>query len=52
MKKVLFALFVTAVFTACHSTTEVDVEASIDSTKVDSVKVIDTITPIIDTIKK
>ena len=55
MKKVLFVLFIAAVFTACHSTTEVDVEATLtaDSTAVDSSKVvIDTIAPVIDTIKK
>ena len=52
MKKVLFALFVTAVFSACHSTTEADVQKS-DSTKtVDSSKTVDSVKPIIDTIKK
>lgn len=54
MKKLVFVLFLSAVFTACHSTTEVDVEAALaDSTAVDSSKVaVDTIAPIVDTIKK
>lgn len=53
MKKVLFVLFIAAVFTACHSTTESDLEATLcDSTCVDSCKAVDTIAPIVDTIKK
>ena len=55
MKKVLFVLFIAAVFTACHSTTEANLEATLaaDSTAVDSSKVvIDTVTLIVDTIKK
>jgi hypothetical protein len=54
MKKVLFVLFTAAVFTACHSTTESELEATLaaDSTCVDSCKAVDTIAPIVDTIKK
>ena len=51
MKKVLFALFVTAVFSACHSTTEANIKSCNDSTCVDSVKTVDS-TKIVDTIKK
>jgi hypothetical protein len=61
MKKLILAIAVVALFTACHSTTETDLQNS-DSTSLfekldsitplkDSVKVIDT-TTIIDTIKK
>ena len=59
MKKLILAIAVVASFTACHSTTEADLENSdslsiktIDSIAplVDSIKVIDT--TIIDTIKK
>ena len=50
------AIAVVVLFTDCHSTTEADItedstSVSIDTIKVDSVKVIDT-TSIIDTIKK
>jgi ABC-type Fe3+-hydroxamate transport system substrate-binding protein len=51
MKKVLFALFVIAAFTACHSTTEADLQKA-DSTKVDSVKKVVDSVKIVDTIKK
>jgi len=52
MKKLLFVLAVA--LSACHSTTEADLEATLcDSTCVDSCKVVaDTTAPIIDTIKK
>jgi hypothetical protein len=58
MKKLILAIAVVATFTACHSTTEVDLQNSdslfekLDSITplVDSIKVIDT--TIIDTIKK
>ena len=58
MKKLILATAVVALFTACHSTTESDVQAAdsavlkasvdtvaklADSAKVDSLKVIDTI---------
>jgi len=56
MKKLILATAVVALFTACHSTTEANItedstSVSIDTVKVDSVKVIDT-TSIIDTLKK
>ena len=57
MKKLILAIAVVALFTACHSTTEADLESSdslfekLDSvTPLDSSKVIDTL--IIDTLKK
>ena len=59
MKKLILATAVVALFTACHSTTEADLQAadsavvkSVDSVAVinDSVKVIDT--TIVDTLKK
>lgn len=52
MKKVLFVLFIAAVFTACHSTTESNVNNCSDSTCVDSCKAVDSAKTIIDTIKK
>ena len=55
MKKLILATAVVALFTACHSTTEANLEATLaaDSTAVDSSKVvIDTVTLIVDTIKK
>jgi hypothetical protein len=56
MKKLILATAVVALFTACHSTTEANItedstSVSIDTVKVDSLKVIDT-TSIIDTLKK
>ena len=55
MKKLILATAVVALFTACHSTTEADIKedstsVSIDTVKVDSLKVIDS--SIVDTLKK
>ena len=52
MKKLILATAVVALFTACHSTTEADLQAA-DSTvvKIDTIVKADT-TNIVDTIKK
>lgn len=55
MKKLILATAVVALFTACHSTTEADIETadSVIIKSVDTVSAInDSVKPIIDTIKK
>ena len=47
MKKLILAIAVVATFTACHSTTEADLE-NVDSL---SIKTIDSIAPLVDSIK-
>lgn len=53
MKKLILATAVVALFTACHSTTEADLEAADSTTvKVDTLVKVDTTKTIVDTIKK
>ena len=61
MKKLILATAVVALFTACNSTTEADIETSdsvlsqsVDSISIinDTIKAADSIKPIVDTLKK